>query len=98
MYFEKEHNSRERYPEFLSIFSNTGDFQVRVKLIKYEIAGAGVANQTMTAAETIKLIDSRTGTFFDKMFFDDHLLSIDKFKFDLIKKRIEITAKPIDVI
>jgi len=96
MGYEKEHNSRERYPEFLSIFSNIGDFHVKVRLIKFEIDGVGIASQTMTAGETTKLIDQSTGTFFEKMFFDDHLLNIDRYKFDLMKKVVEITARPIE--
>ncbi len=80
------------YPEYLSMFGNTGDYKVKVQFKKLDIS---VADQTMTAVEINNLIDSRTGEFFSKMYFDDHLFSIDKYTIDLIKKCLVISARPL---
>lgn len=78
-----------KYPEFLSLFSNDGDFLVKVK---FKGSDAWIADQTMSADEINKLIDPSTGSFFSKMYFDDHLLNINSFCVDLTKKRIKIIA------
>lgn len=79
-------------PEFLAIFSNDGDFLVKVK---FKGTDAKIANQSMVTDEINKLIDPSTGSFFSRMYFDDHLYNVDRYSVDLIKKRVEITASQI---
>jgi len=91
---ENEYVETKHLPEFLAIFNNQGDFKVKLKLIKYDVPGAGVADQTMTGRELEKLIDPETGMFFTRMFFDDHLFQIIKYDINLAKKMVVITASP----
>jgi hypothetical protein len=90
-YLRAKHNDEgESYPEFLSIFSNHGDYQVNVK---FKDSDASISSQTMIVDEINKLIDLSTGIFFEKMYFDDHLFTIHKYEIDPIGKIIKITTK-----
>jgi len=84
--------NQNKYPEFLSLFVNEGDFLVKVK---FKGSDARIADQTMSADEINKFIDPSTGAFFNKMYFDDHLLNIYRISIDMTKKHVEITTSKV---
>jgi len=76
--------------EYLQTFSNTGDITVTVKFAK---PGASIAQQRMSAAELMELIDPQTGDFLREMRFDDHPRQIRKFEIDPQKNTLTIHLK-----
>jgi hypothetical protein len=74
-------------PEYLKMFSNTGKYTVKVK---FKTKTASIVEQHVHAQEITKLISRETGMFYKKMYFDEHLFSIEKIEINLIKKEIVI--------
>lgn len=75
--------------EYLSLFSNKGDFTTNVKFKK---SPAMIAQQRFDSEEILSLIDPSTGTFFTEMTFDDHPFRIEKYEIDPVKKALTIHA------
>ena len=78
------------YPEYLSLFSNQGDYQVQVR---FKDNDGCVARQAMMADEITNLVDPRTGAFYGKMYLDDHLFEINKYEIDPTKMTLLIKAR-----
>lgn len=78
------------YPEYLSLFSNQGDCQVQVR---FKDGDGCVANLAMMASEISNLVDPSTGSFYGKMYFDDHLFDIYKYEIDPTKMTLLIKAR-----
>ena len=78
------------YPEYLSLFSGQGEYQVQVQ---FKDNKCRVAHSSMAASEVINLVDPKTDSFYRKMYFDDHLLDIYKYEIDPIKLTLNIKAK-----
>ena len=78
------------YPEYLSLFSGQGEYQVQVH---FKGSKCRVANSAMAASELVNLIDPRTDSFYRKMYFDDHLFDVYRYEIDPIKLTLNIKAK-----
>lgn len=89
-----DNNRTNCLPEFLAIFSNEGEYKVKVKILKYEISDASIADQVMDAHEVQKLIDPDTGMFFTRMYFDGYLFAVEKYEINLVNKWIKLTISP----
>ena len=75
------------FPEYLLMFTNTGEYTVKVK---FKTKNASIVEQHVHAQEITKLISRETGMFYKKMYFDEHLFSIENIEVNLIKKEIVI--------
>ena len=62
-------------PEYLSLFSNAGNFRVQVRL---KNSLGPVRDLKMEACEIQKLLNSDGKSFISKMRFDDHLAELEK--------------------
>lgn len=80
---------RMNYPEYLSLFSDAGEFEVSV-----EFKGDGfMPSRRATAAEIMQLLDVETGAFRTAMTFDEHLYEIYKYNIDPIKSKITLSVR-----
>jgi len=77
-------------PEYLILFSNTGNIDVEVKFKDHQ---GSVANVKMTTDEIVKLIDPRSHEFYTEMKFDDWLFEICKYQIDPLNRKITIMAR-----
>jgi len=75
------------YPEYLSLFSNQGEFKVQVI---FKSSDSCVSDSKMNPDEILKLIDQTTGQFYEKIYFDDHLHNIYKYEIDPSKHSLKI--------
>ena len=78
------------YPEYLSLFSGQGEYQVKVH---FKGSEGRVDHSAMAASEVINLVDPRTDSFYRKMYFDDHLFDVYKYEIDPINLTLNIKAK-----
>lgn len=80
------------YPEYLSLFSGQGEYKVQVH---FKGSDSRVANSAMMASEVNCLINSETGTFYTKMYFDDHLFDVYKYEIDPARRTLEIKVMSV---
>lgn len=78
------------YPEYLSLFSNTGDYTVKVQ---FKDNAVNVSTQSMDPQEIKSLIDPATGNFYTHLTFDDHPYYVHKYDIDPIKKILTIKVR-----
>ena len=62
-------------PEYLALFSNTGNITIQVR---FKDSDSSVSEQKMDVGEVQKLISPDGKSFISKMRFDDHLAEIEK--------------------
>ena len=72
-------------PEYLALFSNTGDMTIQVH---FKDSESSVIEQKLDAGEIQKLINPDGKSFISEMRFDDHLAEIEKIDIFLSKNRI----------
>ena len=77
-------------PEYLSLFTNTGNFTI---LVRFKDSDSSIATQTMKAEEIKKLLNFDGESFISKMRFDDHLAEIEKIDISISKNRIILHAR-----
>lgn len=77
-------------PEYLSLFTNTGNFTIQVR---FKDSDSSIATQTMKAEEIKKLLNFDGESFISKMRFDDHLAEIEKIDISISKNRIILHAR-----
>lgn len=77
-------------PEYLSLFTNTGNFTIQVL---FKDSDSSIATQTMKAEEIKKLLNFDGESFISKMRFDDHLAEIEKIDISISKNRIILHAR-----
>lgn len=79
-------------PEYLLLFSGSGEFSVEVKF-----KGDGfVPPRSATVQEITRLVNPETGGLYTAMTFDDHLFEVYKYEIDPIKKKLIIKAREYD--
>jgi hypothetical protein len=78
------------YPEYLALFSNNGPIKIQVSFMDSD---SSIADFAMESGEIQKLFDQTSGRFYEKMYFDDHLLDIYKFVIDPSNNTIKIKAR-----
>lgn len=79
------------YPEYLSLFSNAGEFEVAVKF-----KGDGfVPSRRATAGEIMHLLGLEAGKFRTAMTFDDHLCEIYKYRIDPVKNKVTLSVQKL---
>lgn len=79
-------------PEYLLLFSGSGEFSVEVKF-----KGDGfVPPRSATVLEIARLVNPETGGFHTAMTFDEHLFEVYKYEIDPIKKKLIIKAREYD--
>ena len=79
--------------EYLTLFSNTGEINVSVFFKDFT---GQVSDKKMQPNEISKLLDSKTGRFITKLYFDGWPFSINSIKIDMVKNKLIITAKKIE--
>ncbi|RMG39967.1 MAG: hypothetical protein D6732_03545 [Methanobacteriota archaeon] len=79
-----------KYPEYLQMFQNEGDYKVQVCFKDFD---GNVAVLSMNANEILKLIDPDKGQFYRDMMFDGWLFEVYKYEIDPIKKVVKIRAR-----
>jgi hypothetical protein len=77
-------------PEYLTLFSNTGDIKVKVV---FKDSGASIKEQTIKPDEIRKLVSPDGKNFITKMRFDDHLAEIEKIDMLVAKKWVVLHAR-----
>ena len=77
-------------PEYLSLFQAGGEYRVQVKFKDFD---GKVADSSMRAAEILKLVDPKTGSYYAKMYFDDWLFDVYKYEIDPVKRLLTIRAR-----
>ena len=77
-------------PEYLSLFTNTGNFTIQVR---FKDSDSSIAIQTMKAEEIKNLLNFDGESFISKMRFDDHLAEIEKIDTSISKNRIILHAR-----
>jgi hypothetical protein len=80
---------RMNYPEYHSLFSGAGEFEVSVKFK----GDSFMPSRRATAAEIMQLFDVETGAFRTAMTFDEHLYEIYKYNIDPIKNKITLSVR-----
>ncbi|MFC4473055.1 hypothetical protein [Comamonas denitrificans] len=77
-------------PEYLALFSNTGNITIQVR---FKDSDSSVSEQKMDVGEVQKLISPDGKSFISKMRFDDHLAEIEKMELFIPKNRIVLHAR-----
>ena len=70
-------------PEYLDMFSGEGIYTVSVK---FEEKNKSISTTKCSPSEIEKLINPINGDFYDKIYFDEHLLPIYKIYINKLKK------------
>ena len=76
-------------PEYLDLFSNQGEFLVKVS---FEDRDISIRHLKCNASELISLINPSNGIFFECMGFDGHPYKIGHININLINRKITIKA------
>lgn len=77
-------------PEYLSLFTNTGNFTIQVR---FKDSDSFIATQTMKAEEIKNLLNFDGESFISRMRFDDHLAEIEKIDISISKNRLILHAR-----
>ena len=77
-------------PEYLALFSNTGNITIQVR---FKDSDSSVSEQKMDVGEVQKLISPDGKSFISKKRFDDHLAEIEKMELFIPKNRIVLHAR-----
>ena len=77
-------------PEYLALFSNTGNITIQVR---FNDSDSSVSEQKLDVGEVQKLISPDGKSFISKMRFDDHLAEIEKMELFIPKNRIVLHAR-----
>ena len=79
-------------PEYLSIFSNQGDTTVRVR---FDGSPASIREQRINPNELNKLVDEKEGHFLSHMYFDEHLMCIEKIEISIQKNLVTLHVRNV---
>jgi hypothetical protein len=79
-------------PEYLTFFSNTGSITVRVR---FKDTNASIREQRMHPDEIQKLINGSHGGFISRMYFDEHLMELEKIEISILENRVVLHARPL---
>lgn len=80
------------FKEYLDLFSNQGNLQVRVKFKNHP---GTIADQTMSPIELGKLLCPDSNSIIQKMTFDEHPFEIIKYEINPKKSLMTIHAQPL---
>ena len=79
-------------PEYLALFSNTGNITIHVR---FKDSDSSVSDQKIDACEIQKLINPDGKSFISKMRFDDHLAESERIEMSISKSRIILHARKL---
>lgn len=80
-------------PEYLMFFSNTGSITVRVRFKNFN---GSISEQRMHPNELQKLINDNHDGFISHMYFDDHLMELEKIEISILENRVVLHARPLE--
>jgi len=89
---EFNHKYRSCVPEYLGMFSNSGDVVIKVKFTDKRDKGRSVASVRAEWYELKKLFDPDSGEPYMSMYFDEYRCIISKIEIDPMKKVVVLSV------
>ncbi len=78
------------FPEYLNLFENHGEYDVSVNFIGRD---ASIRKTRMRAEDFKRLINPKTGMFYEKMYFDDYLAKVLRYIIKPDERVVEIVVE-----